>query len=757
VPEISVAFGSLHTFLHPSKIADEELSDMSNAVQSEGVLRLDNRYKKTAEITAADRTPYGFGHGKYRTYEQYVVVSKGKSDSKATMYLMDLTASTLEFKKVLFTENELNPSDWFFEQFGTYLYGVNEKDGIGRKNLAPGTDLTGDWSLIKIPQKPQEPPDYVFASPPYDQANWDGSTISAPESTSTSYDSSNDIWTINYSGEGVRTVTISFQVSGVDLRPDWTYRDIYIFDIQAPPGVGIPSSFGIKKGTDTRFAILWKVEDLGNNWFRHWYRGQNIARNNRDKVDALTYEFTTPSGNSTVKIRAPWYGRVWLSLELNISLAENEFPNLQPLRYVYTYYNQETDFESEPSPELVIPGAAQNLLYGDWVTLTGSGAWQDPGVSHFRFYRVLEEGGIKTYYRLATVAITDLSHTDKLSVTEVRALDIFKPSFLPKDKITAITSWQNRLVIAADGIVYISRDSEPLKFEPITGVFDPFDPARGFTFYPDENQSEDILAIVGQDDLYVVTNRSVVAIVGNSPDNWRRVRLPGSEGAVGKRAVAPYNKGVLVLTPSGRLLFHHSSLIQPEEVSEKVRKRSGNDGIAKLATSDALVSVSPENDIEVRSGGNYFILGVDGNWRKGTFTHEVHSTFFVSGLPKRFLGKNGKLYEIGAFDTDDGTNVEWFVQTKKFLLPRVRVQNVFWGDSTKVVDPKDGTKVLYPRLEVITSRGSERVSLRAGKKNVRVSHKSTDWGLMFKIIGNKETIVEECRIDLVKASDARNL
>lgn len=739
--------GGLNSNLNPAYIGDDELSDMSNAICEDGTARLDRRYIKALEQQAGDLTPQGSGWGKYATgsqSEQYLAVLG------TTLYHVDLT-TTLAFTAVGGATG-LTASDWWFAQFADYMYCGNATDGLSRKKLAAGSNGTGDYADISLPTAPTSAPTYDYAAN-YEEASFTGSSITASGSSSTSLASTGD-WQVVYAAGGTYTVTITFDTSP-DLRPNWEYRDIlsqaFLFNgvtYDLRPQIGITDSGGA-----TSYPSHWR--------FNLW-RMQNVARSNRDVVNSLSYTFSIPAAGTLTFVK-PGFGRVWLSLDSQTNPGD-AYPTFKPLVYEYTYYNSTTGFESAPSPALTI-AANKQMIFGDWFTISAP-TTAESGVDNIRFYRVVTTGSTTTRYRLDTVANTGHPTTkttvDKYPLDEVTDNATYTPSVAPASGITGMCAWQNRLVLAVGTLVYISRDGQPLVYEQQSGAFDIYNPARGLTFYPDDKRGEEIVAVVGQDDLYMVSKYSVRCLVGNSPDNWRLLKLPDSEGACGPRAVAPYKKGILVLTPSGRLLYHHSSLLEPELVSGNVDARVGNEGIKALATSTAVVTVRPDGEIVVTSTTGYYILSVKGKWRKGTYAHGVHSALSIPGIAPRWIGTNGKLYEGGSdsYVSDGGTTgtngtaATWTVTGKKYLLQRKAVDNIFWGDSTE--SPTSGTPTL-PKVDVITDRGTVSPVKRDGKYNKNVKITSNGYGFKFKIYGDKDVVVETVRVGLVDVGPGRHL
>lgn len=731
--------------VHESLLPDGALSAGENFDVSDGPVRLAPRYILVSEISAGSRTPQGSGWGVFGANQEYLLVSNQAMHFATTPSASSWTAVT--------GAGSLSTGNYFFQQFGQFIYSANATDGLGRKTIG-----TNSWTALSLPTAPTSAPTAPVYQPPSEAVSYVGGTASNSGLSSATVDAQGR-FVLTSTTAGSKSATITFDTSP-DLRPNHQYRDI----IEVPMiAFGYPAPFSawprltvIEGATETE-AILWYADAVNG---RAFYRMQNIARGNRDQVTAWRFNWDAPSGTTQLFIYPGRAYGVWLSVDSSANPGSGFAGIRKPLEYEYTFYNSTTGFESAPSPRLTVAVNAQSV-YGEWRTVTGTTSAQ-AGVDKVRFYRVVNEGGVLTRYRLAEVNNTGTpSYLDKLPVDEVLALPVYSPSVLPTSGITAITAWQNRLVLGVGTLCYISQEDDEIKFEPQSGAYDPFNPARGLTFYPDDRKAESILALVGQDDLYIGTGYSIRAVFGSSPDNWRLIKLPDIEGVAGPRAMTAYKKGILALTPSGRLLYHHTSLAEPVDIGDPVQGNRADSGIAEMATSDVQVSVTPDGEIWVtNSTGRYYVRDVDGRWRRGTFTHGVHSHLFISGLSLRWIGSNGKLYQggVNSYVTDGGTTgtngtaVTFSATTNRIKTQRARADNLYFGDAT-------GTSP-YPRITVFSQETPSGTvySKTAGAKNKRtkISDRPIGEWMKFKMEGDKDTVFDDVRVELYDVGQARN-
>lgn len=751
--DLSLTFDSgVVTALHDSRIPDGALASASNAVFKDGTMRMDQRYRSLLAIGAS---PQGSAWAKWQGTSEYVLVSGQRAyaiNANDPSSAASLSGATL------------SSGDWSFSQFRQYVYGVNASSNIARYSIGNHAS----WTLVAPPTAPGAVTtanpvtsySFAFTSNPF--------TSTGTPTVVWSLGS----WKATYAAAGTYVATMTLE-SG--MPKDWSYRDIFAMTIRIPTGTALPEMTVHFAAGDTGVqAILWMGLPIGASagytTYHVYYRMQNISRASRISVHSLSWQYTlqTTSKYIQIYIGAPGYTNSWISTGVWLSVDSSmnpgsSLPTLQALVYEATFYDSSTGLESTPSAQTVVQAFSQHTTSGDAVTLSvaASGSW-----SHVRFYRVVTSGGLTTRYLLGQVA-----NSGTPTVVDYWPLDeiVTKPIYLPSSNpsgASAICAWQNRLVLAVGSLVQISKsaisDGDELKFEPLSGAYDPYNPARGLTFYPDDTQSEVVYGLGGGYDLYIITDRSVRAIIGNSPDNWRLIKLPESEGAVGRRSWCLWKNGVIVLTPSGRLLYLSTSGADAVEMSAKMRKRIGNEGFAKYATSDAVVGVRPDGEIEVRNREGYAILDTNGNFRTGEFTDQTHSMLYVTGYPIRWIGSNGKLYEGGndAYTDDDGVPVAWSATTKKFLFPtRMQATNIAFGDSVQSKLP-DGSSVPYPKLVVIGERGEVDFNPRAGRetlKNVQGRHDAIGDGLQFRLEGDADTVIERCVITLEARSRGQNL
>lgn len=724
------------TAVDPAALPDGVCPLLFNCVNDGGVLRMDARY--LAFGSGGVMTAQGAGYGRFEGTNIYGVAAGN------LMWKVDADGV---FSQVLCL-GSIPDGDFWFQQFDDRMYFGNEEYGIGF------FEIVGDeCGKLELPDAPTAAPtvsEYGDLLTP----SFSGGSLATSASAGTINSSTlgATYGFVNYTGgPGVVTFTFTFSAGN---RPVLTYRDVMIayLETSGSPAwgeiAGTTWYYQDSGGTNYPLQIVKILTDGGNAtvWLQAW---PGIPRANRTSVYKVSGQVPLGTGSSIAYLRIPRFGKVWLSTPPTSTVFAPE-----RLEYCYTYLNSVTGFESLPSPSAYVEATAQDLM-GNWKQIQATGSAED-GVDKIRYYRVIRRDGVAYLYRLDEKPNSSLELIpayDQKTVTEVEALDRYVPSQSPGVGCTAMGCWENRLVIANGSLVYISREGLPLEYEPLSGAFDPFDDAQGLTFYPDDKRAEKVLALIGQDDLFIATDLSVRRVVGSVPSNWRLVKCPGMEGICGPRAACPFLNGILCLTPSGKLLYHDGG--EPQNLGADLLPRLGDDGLLAYATEDAVVSCAPDGKVHVRSGTAYLVREPDGSWRSGEYADSTLAMVAVSGEPLRFLDTDSTLQEMSNAATDDnGAGVLWRARSRTFVTDGMTAESVDWGASVESTDALDA--VIYPRMDVTTERTrGGRVKVR-GKRHMQLPAALTGEQTYFEVSGDKDTRVHLCEVVMTPSGPARH-
>lgn len=200
---------------------------------------------------------------------------------------------------------------------------------------------------------------------------------------------------------------------------------------------------------------------------------------------------------------------------------------------------------------------------------------------------------------------------------------------------SAITSWRGHMVLGVGEEVYLSYQGQPHRYvapyrSTVPGAVTTDDPTMGRTLYMSYTLSDKVLALHAPDELYGVGYEGVYAMVGESAlsaSNFRK--LPGSYGALGARASAPYKDGILVAAREGLFFYQISRLgASIEETRTSIEElTAGVRGtyqflIAKGAPNDVVVSVVG-TEIYVARGRYVMKLNSEGEWEFHAYSSDA--------------------------------------------------------------------------------------------------------------------------------------
>lgn len=731
--EIWVEFaGGIHSNLHPAKIDESELANGENSISRDGTAQLDQRYIEVGDTGESE--VQGSGYGKYQGDEEYLVVAGNH------VYSFDI-GNDLVMTSIA-TSSAIADGDWLMEQFEGYIYLVNEAAYLCRKTIGAST-----FEFLKRPTKPAAAPASTRYQPEYSTMTLTGGSVGTTGGAVTGTITNGQLRIVT-TGSGTKTVTVTLASSfDAEYRDTGEFRIVRSATSLPIPGVSVSEGAGT---TDYGLSFWYgfdggRTPDASTGYFRL----QGIPRSSRNAITTITFTIEAPTGTNTWTISAPKLFGVWLTLPTNYNPGSGDAV-LQPYKVAYTYVDT-TGLESEPSPKTTVTPAFQQPL-GEWRNVAVI-ASAESDVNKIRIYRIDGEAGNEVYYQLTELSNAGATYVDKLPLNEVQILATYNPSQLPQEDISCITTWQNRLVLGVGNLVQISRSDDETSFPPLSGVVDDNDVGNGLVFYPDDKKAETVLGLASGDALTIITDRSVRALFGTIPQNWRQVKLNCEEGAVGKRAWISYQQGAVIFTPSGRLLYVALGLDNPIDLSAKVRDRIGYQNIKALATSDAVVAVRPDGQIEVRNQtGAYYIIDVDQAIRKGTHTHPTHSLLFAPGLPIRWMGTDGRLFEGGSDDyvTDgglignDGTEVEFYVETREWSLPRCSIESIYIRAPDHHVNPNN--RMVAPRVEVRTRERTKEYIKKMGKDTIITSIRDSGERLQLKLTGDRFTPITDVRV-----------
>lgn len=255
-----------------------------------------------------------------------------------------------------------------------------------------------------------------------------------------------------------------------------------------------------------------------------------------------------------------------------------------------------------------------------------------------------------------------------LPVYTSTAVEANSPFLASVDGVLGV--WKGCLAIGADRKVWVSAVGDAARYAPspddIEGLraIDPYDESQGVTFYASPNRAEKVLAVVGQDNLYVCTETGVVACAGDLPiDLTPPRRLLGSRPPIGQPC--GHHNGVVV--PSDDGLIYYAATRGYDGIDPMQQASRNLTEEVPAAWSWLCAAGTPKT---FSNGAELYVLaGVAGMWRdpdqkwvRCVFPTAQHAVLFA-GDKRYFVAKDGRLaqWDDDARGSDYGQSFQWSV------------------------------------------------------------------------------------------------
>lgn len=653
--------------------------------------------------------------GPVRTLVSFV---KHNSQPNVSVYTVDPSTGT----HTLQSSNQLHPSQWYCEQYGSRVFAINEIGGLQFQRIGGlwnDGQIAGPFSGVPNPAFPVSGRVLPTDIPPIDFSptglNATASVIGPPGNTfSVTFDE--------------RTVTVT-RTSGTfpgttscELRldfaaQDWSESDIFFVEASTPVYTNPPKHLRmgmylmrtgpavvtmmaghqptseqwapVAAGSSSRRVFAWCITEA--------------PRSVRTGIVSVRINFPTPgwpSGSS-------WTFTVWrYNTHIHSGRPVVDPSTLVPLKpgpaeYTYSYWDAIENRESGIAPIARI-GANPWDLTGYRYELTVPGSPALTTSDRVYFYRKEVSTGLWRRLPNSTVSAFgapnnpsgDVTFTDFWTEAEISAfpgISAAPTGFLGVSIArggTAITSWKQSLVVGSERQAWLSFLGRPTLFAPSrdddanTRAFQIVyaeDDTRGRTVYLSDNRSEEILGAHGQDTLYLIGQNSVYAMVGDTPaDASPPRRLPGSKGGLGRRAHQKYAGGILVGSKN-TLYFYavgrgfsgddNGALVSRDECMEVETSWK-----RLVATNpDRLTIVEHDDDIWCFCENRYMMFSQQ-KWHEGVLPFHVNAALSVRNLGIFLQASDGRIYRFSPGDYDSSQT--WSYETGLIDGPRVRVSDI---------------------------------------------------------------------------------
>lgn len=696
---------------------------MSNAKLGRGVAEGGPRYGDQWSRPSAHGSDRGWGffYAEFAGTAEYLVVLQRNGDTTARLYSVS-TAGTW----TAIAENgsdALVASPWHFTQYDSYIYAQNKTAGVYRRRVGGNTGSNADdeWRLFE--------PEFVRSAglvaetsrPPYSAHTWPGTTTLTGFSQSGSafglaespgtLDSENRIYLRQTDDVNGLQKAYTYVVASISAALDLSRVDrLYFF---LGEGVGEPKLIE----DDSSHTGVWLVENASatitqpshlsgfvkapvvsvqveQNEFYCMVDLSGIPRADRNAVRKIVFGFYFGFDvKGYVYLRDLTFGGVML-------LGGVE--EVPPIDYAYAFYNPTTGSLSAATLATVPAGegeGSQIVSYvpklGAWVELSPSSdsGLYGQGFTKIRVYRketLVVTGRDRLWRYLGEVDNTGTpSWVDSLTEAELVLLNSAELSFdgfITTLEAQAIGVWKQSLLLALDRKAFMSGSGMPNRFLPppeeLDGQLRDDDLFAGRTLYVGQGQIDEVKAFVSQDLLYLLTDRGVYCMVGDQVADATPPRLlPGSRAVLGSRACCRWQTGIVVAASDG-LWFYEASRafagssdgsMRAEELTFSVR----DSWAALMAESGEVLVLEHEDDVWVFKGSRFLKLTrnqpVGGrHWEEGSWAAvEAGSSHPTLGL--RLLLANGRIVKTaGSYTTDNGTAVNWWVETGEMIGGRIQ-------------------------------------------------------------------------------------
>lgn len=521
------------------------------------------------------------------TSEAFYEVVQPSGSGDATLYEVT-SADGFDTTTWTTIATDLDPTQWYMEQYGRKMYLTNAIDGL--RSLTIGSAVVTGGAK---PSAPTKAPTFTYIVGAVGD-NFTGKTVTVtgPSSSSVSYVYGGG-FAIKNTGTAIAAGTLCTATIDMGSDQDWGHCDFWSGYVagylsNTNPVYYQPKSLKISLTSSTPVNTVPDYNFWFDNGFADVTRVDESvqfttqARAERAKTRKIVFSFIVNAWatNMSVNFDVNARGKVWLNDVLPLPGFVTPGPSSykqDKIQYAYSYYNATALTESDLSPigtTEKIPAAPE----GGWEQLTLNGSAELTTSDRIFVYRKMKsdqtwrrlpvDGANLSTFGAANVTSGTTTFIDKWMEEELKDFPEQSTIGFPVDNEgkTAsgpICNWKQCLCIASGKLVYISWVGQPNKFEPSPSTPnyvspDPQEfPDVGVTEYLADNRAEDVKNIVGQDSLYAATNLSLYAKIGDTPAGSTVFRrLPGSRGSLGYRAAYRYGGGMLL--GSGDGLWYYS-------------------------------------------------------------------------------------------------------------------------------------------------------------------------------------------------------
>ncbi|MEJ5169358.1 MAG: hypothetical protein WHU10_00060 [Fimbriimonadales bacterium] len=306
------------------------------------------------------------------------------------------------------------------------------------------------------------------------------------------------------------------------------------------------------------------------------------------------------------------------------------------------------------------------------------GSWRIVKATDGTVGATFDGSGVAT--RIDTWDDTDGARLETYTPSAIEAND---PFFMTTDG--AVGSWKGCLVVGSARKVWVSAVGDPQRYAPdpddkaaLAGI-DPYDESQGVTFYASPNRAEDVLAVVGQDNLYVCTDSGVSVCAGDLPvDLTPPRRILGSSRVIGRPC--GWQNGIVAPGQDG--LFWHIAARGYDGIDPQAQQSANLLDDDPAAWEWLLGGGTPKafatgRDLFVIAGTRGLWRDKNGAWTRMRFSAPQHSAL-QAGSSVLWVSDDGRIavWSAEKRGSDYGAQFSWRVDYHSILGTRVALKEI---------------------------------------------------------------------------------
>ena len=718
MPEsLPINFGGLNNTRDRALVGSNSAWAMSNVKVDNGILQAETGY--SVQVATSPGSGQGLGFGRYNGCEEFLAVLGGSVNTavpSASAWTEIATGAA--------------SGDWFFQQFSSNLYGVN--------NGAGGISVHSVCSTGWTPAAPETPGNShniystegwygKFDNPAGAESLWWNITSLAPSGSGITFTRPGFtpglyanftfvptsvrhwVWDydVDYKNEpDTFEGTIDFRTNGSGIQ-DFSKNKHWVMDMIMfrlnPNAHFVDDTFTLTFKTSGGVIIQpTSIGDQTNVFMPNggerqhrsfYFDGQESAMT---EVASAVFRWTQYSpggvdlGGEEAHFGIALYaGDVLVHDDVSLDVDN---PTIDKIKYRYTVTENgvESNLSLNTAETALIPSQIVGLPRScfvrvglDPVASAASGAvltayrqrksdlaWTPVGSA-------LNTGTAWTPSSSGTCYVDDtyMEHElEALTAYDGFSLDITATS------VQAIGKYKASLGIGGLTNLYLSKVARPTEFEDINAAPDPNDYNQGRSSYVDDTQSENVNMIVGRDVLYLGTKSRIYVMLGDFPKDLLGPWGITNSGPIGGRAFHPYEDGIAYVDKDGVWFVRYDARFRNTgdlDVSQVVATELTTDvktSFDAMSVNASAVLTVQDGDLLLFQGDKYMRLDRRyRNWTSGTLNHTI-----VAAVPDytnklRLLDEDGKLLIWADGTTFAGSAITWSYTTGDIVVPRSRV------------------------------------------------------------------------------------